>query len=522
MKIIAIVQLIFHTLAASMVFAQGSLTPPGTPAPTMKALDQIEARTDLNKLAGDATAVCVINGPGSYYLTADLSGVSGKDTIRVASTGRVTIDLNGFALINTGSGRTAIVLPAANDAVVIRNGTILAAGGTTTAAIGGMGTNVTCEDLRIVSSGSTTIKLGDNGTVSRCRLTQGGISLGTNSVVHATRVEGTADDISIQMGDDSQATDTQLVTGRGFLSLGARALVSDCRVNSGGPPTAISNGTVLQTGSSSVVRNCTVKGGDTVGNAIGVGSNSVLSHCRVSSVFRDGIVGQLDVTVESCAVENFGRHAIQLGANGRVRDCTVMSAGTGADGITVGDGSIVSGSSVNGIGGPGIIAGNACHISGCTVTSNDGNGIEAASHATILNCTARTNQGNGIVVAGSSLVRDCVVNFNGKKVTPINTTSDGIEVTAGRTRVVNCTIFDNALHGIHSTSTNNRNFIEGCLVHSNDSFGIFLQAGGGDTVIKNQVGGNGAGSINISGGNIAPLQNASTAVGSMHPLANFP
>src|SRR3954468_16071338 len=85
------------------VLAQGPLAPPaGTPAPTKKTLQQVEPRTDINLLAGDATAVAIITGPGSYYLTADLAGVAGKDTIRVTGGGRVTIDLNGFALTSTG------------------------------------------------------------------------------------------------------------------------------------------------------------------------------------------------------------------------------------------------------------------------------------------------------------------------------------------------------------------------------------------------------------------------------------
>jgi hypothetical protein len=43
--------------------AQGSLTPPGAPAPAMKTLAQIEPRTPI------ASAPFTISAPGSYYLT---------------------------------------------------------------------------------------------------------------------------------------------------------------------------------------------------------------------------------------------------------------------------------------------------------------------------------------------------------------------------------------------------------------------------------------------------------------------
>lgn len=48
-------------------FAQGSLTPPGAPEPTMKTLDQIEARTPIS------SAPFTIIRPGSYYLTTNLT-----------------------------------------------------------------------------------------------------------------------------------------------------------------------------------------------------------------------------------------------------------------------------------------------------------------------------------------------------------------------------------------------------------------------------------------------------------------
>jgi hypothetical protein len=38
------VSLLFGLAVRPAAFAQGSLTPPGAPAPTMKTLDQVEAR----------------------------------------------------------------------------------------------------------------------------------------------------------------------------------------------------------------------------------------------------------------------------------------------------------------------------------------------------------------------------------------------------------------------------------------------------------------------------------------------
>jgi hypothetical protein len=108
---------------------------------------------------------------------------------------------------------------------------------------------------------------------------------------------------------------------------------------------------------------------------------------------------------------------------------------------------------------------------------------------------------------------DCAAYRNG---------GDGIEIRAGRTRVINYTVFGNAGHGIHSASASNRNFIEGCLAHSTDAFGGFGQVGAGDAVIKNQGGGNRGGAIYQGVGNIVPIQAASPSAANIHPLENFP
>src|SRR5438128_1786300 len=76
----------------SAVFAQGSLTPPGAPAPAMKTLAQIEPRTPISSLP------YFIGQSGSYYLTDNFSVGAGQDYGIFISANNVTIDLNGFTI----------------------------------------------------------------------------------------------------------------------------------------------------------------------------------------------------------------------------------------------------------------------------------------------------------------------------------------------------------------------------------------------------------------------------------------
>ena len=73
----------------ALAFAQGSLTPPGAPAETMKTLTQIEPRTPVERGAPGVSAEdnggFTIFRPGSYYLTASFSVGSGNG-ITIAST----------------------------------------------------------------------------------------------------------------------------------------------------------------------------------------------------------------------------------------------------------------------------------------------------------------------------------------------------------------------------------------------------------------------------------------------------
>ncbi len=118
--------IIFASFPVCSASGQGPLTPPGAPSRTMKTLQQVEPRTELATLPGDATDVIVISTPGSYYLSADLIGAAGVNGILI-NADNVSIDLNGFAVIGPASGPntfSGIVDSSGHRNLSISNGTI--------------------------------------------------------------------------------------------------------------------------------------------------------------------------------------------------------------------------------------------------------------------------------------------------------------------------------------------------------------------------------------------------------------
>src|SRR4051812_5162311 len=92
------------------LFAQGPLSPPpGVPTPTMKTLDQVEPRKEINATNTPPTgfSIFTISAPGSYYLSGNITGVSGKFGILI-QVDDVDLDLNGFTLTGVSGSLAGI------------------------------------------------------------------------------------------------------------------------------------------------------------------------------------------------------------------------------------------------------------------------------------------------------------------------------------------------------------------------------------------------------------------------------
>ena len=220
---LAALALVLPTLNAqlSTLFAQGSLTPPGAPAPTMKSLDQIEARTPIS------TAPFTIAQPSSYYLTANLN-VSSGNAITV-TTNDVTLDLNGFTISSTEATPTGtgILFVGAVTDIIIRNGHIKGqvaySGGNYVGSgfangieeSGSAPLNVRVTGVTVSGCLDDGIAIGsiNSSTVESCNVwTVGGYGIEASSVIHSTaktcgNVAVSADSASDSNGDCSGSAD---------------------------------------------------------------------------------------------------------------------------------------------------------------------------------------------------------------------------------------------------------------------------------------------------------------------------
>lgn len=425
-------QAVAVTTFACVVHA-GDLNPPAGPVgPTMKTLDQIEPRTPISALP------FTIGQSGSYYLTGNLTGVSGSNGITILA-GDVTLDLKGFRLVGTAGALDGINATGAIKNVVIRNGTITSWPGDGVDTQGA--SSVRIEKIRVQSSGEVGIRTGANTTVDSC---------------HAENATG-----------------------------GIAADAADCRIiNCTAGPTT---GKGIQCGDRAIISGCAATSNDDVG--ISAGNDATVSQCTAQANGNTGILTLSGSTVRSCTAQLNTIDGIDVGAGSTVTDsaargnlddginagtnCTVVNctASSNSDvGITTGSGCgvISCTASLNGInaGAPGrhgIALAVGCQATNCTARSNQGNGISATDACSITASNCSSNRGDGILVGSDCKVSDNNLDSNGA------TSGDGA--------------------GLHATGSDNR--LDGNNATDNDR-GIDVD-GTGNFIVRNSASGNSGG-----------------------------
>lgn len=476
--------------------AQGSLTPPGSPAPTMKTLQQVEPRIDVATLdnTGDTNSVYVINQPGSYYLSANLNAPGGKTGIHIM-TFDVTLDLRGFAIRTFDTKQTAIVVAGSDN--VIRNGHLLNWGtGVSLEGVGGG--SCTVEDLVINGSlAGVTGTSNPNLKVRRCEVFVPGNGIVSYGEVTDCYVSGAA----VGYAGGARFTRCTAVGGTHSYYVADNSTLIDCSAT--GSP----EGFNISLGVNCHLTRCTASNITSVGFVFG--KQCTFDHCTFSaasgSTGVNGFYGTLDGTnySQNCVF----RACSAAGGGGTGSGMTLFAAGAGstfencnaAGGST---GFLVTGNNSD-------ANGSSASFTNCTATANNAQGFNVGAGCVFNNCSAGMNgtfnftTGDGCTLIGcSALGRSTQTGTpvgihvgNGCTVTNCTATShrgDGFQFAS------NCVISGNVArgngvggtaHGFHGSGTANR--IDSNLAAGNTGTGILSSGTATDYTIHNTSTGNG-------------------------------
>lgn len=457
-------------LSSSAHAQGGSLTPPpGAPGPVMKSLAQIEPRTDLANVAGDASNHHVITASGSYFLSGNLD-VTKTNGISIQAT-QVTLDLGGFSIRRTsGAGGIGIQIVPAAEHCAVKNG-----------FVAGFAVGVgpqTSPDEFLAADYGVLEKLAVTGCSFKglCgrhhwRITD----------CHARKNSG-PEVVGIQVQDGSILTGCTAADNTGAtafigIAVGQGSVLADCAATSNKATAGYCRG--ITAGSGTTLRNCTASSNSApAGACVGilVASNSTVVGCSATENSSSGAV---------CIGIDAGN-----GSGSTLVDCTV--------GYNTAQGSTVVGLKLS----------NGCTVSNCTAKDHTGSnpadpslsgvGIQALNGmCSVSGCTVANSSGDGIRIGANSSVRDCLVDLN---------SAAGIHVTGEGARIEGNILADN-LTGLKVDSAR-------CLILGNSAYG--------NTTAWNIAAGNKVGPIVIAPASAAI--NGSTGgsgVGSTDPAANF-
>jgi len=300
------------------LLGQGSLMPPGAPAPTMKSADQIEPRTIVNAVntPGDANNLFIITNSGSYYLTTNLVGVSGQNGIEIL-TNNVTLDLNGFALQGVSGSSSGIDIPNSQTNITVRNGTISSWGSSGVMSLSLSSLNQVFERLNVSANGQYGLMLAGGGVQRDCNCGNNlwdGIHVGSGTVSGCMADNNGGNGIYVGSGTVSGCTADN--NGSDGIYVGS-GTVSGCMAdNNGIYGIYVGSGTV----SGCFVQNNAWCGIYVIGSGSAVIGNNCSGNNTSGNVGRAGIyIDALKARVENNQVTGSGNAGILVvGASGNI------------------------------------------------------------------------------------------------------------------------------------------------------------------------------------------------------------
>jgi len=345
----------------ALAFAQGALTPPGAPAPTMKSLDQIEPRIPLGQV-GTNTTTLMIAQPGSYVLMGNVTVTTNSGIFIKVDAGSVTLDLNGFTVSSTASPTSGSAIYVGQGPTTIRNGHIRGAVMSYTATTfttagfeNGIDAtyvpNVCVENVTVEAVSGYGISLyGGSGVIRSCRVRDcGTIGLCASQVVDSTALHcgGTAIRASTIVPEDNPTGtiangSASNCTGD---SIGGSGIFADTAINCYGS-SASGIGIEATNATNCHGRSLTgTRGLSATRTATGCTGEITTATCPSGTPFADAPRGLSATTAENCTGTiatatgcAFGLYASTAtnctGTIAAGSDSTYYSAGLGADSAT--------------------------------------------------------------------------------------------------------------------------------------------------------------------------------------------
>ena len=396
------------------VHAQGSLAPPGAPAPMMKSLAQIEPRIPIS------SAPLIITNAGSYYLTTNIT-VSSGNAITINSND-VTLDLSGFTISSTDPGNTgsAILLNSGPGSVILQNVTIL--NGFIRGTVTGIG----------------------SGSYSGSGFSSG-IARGFGFAPENVRIAN----ISVSG-----------CMGSGIYLSGGSTVVESCTVRtvgySGINASIVKNSSAVDCGSDAIIGS---QVSDCLGQSSGINTTAISAQSAQNCTSLQSGTGLFTTTANNCKAFSCGT-GISTGYGGTLTGCSASSCYN--TGISAGNYSTLENCAANDNYTNGIVAGQGCIVRHCTASGNglnssytNGVGIMSDIRTTIEDCTANDNYNDGIMASGDCTVLDNHASHNGLgygSAAGIHTVGSGSRIEGNHTR-------DNSGYGIKSDAGPNGDVI---------------------------------------------------------------